>query len=94
MRNHADIIAKIIDIEEQLKELRLTLVEQEDERIAERLATDLEVGDFARILNPSFGQESIGRVVKVNRNTGFVTLSGKRFGLRIIRKKNNLQKID
>ena len=80
-------------IEKRIRELRLELEERETE---ERLALEevsLEVGHLVKVHNANFGQETYGRVVKANHNTEYYTIEGRRFGLRIVRKRNNLEKI-
>ena len=91
MRTDTELIDRLLEIEQELRELRLSIIEREDGRLANHLATEIRVGDIVRILNPNFGQESVARVTKVNPDSGYYTLKGKRFGLTIIRKRKNLR---
>ena len=93
MLTEVDLIERLTELERELRELRLSITECEDRRLANQVAQELQVGDLVRILNPTFG-ETVGRVVKVNRDTEYYTLRGRRFGLRIIRKRKNLQLLE
>ena len=93
MRNDDEILQQIDQIREQLDELRLALVER-NRQSQPRQEESLRVGDWVKINNPGFGQESSGKVYKINPTTNFVTVTGKRFGLKIVRKKTNLTKLE
>ena len=96
MRNRDEILRQIDQIREQLDELRLALVEEEQETqpAGVREEESLRVGDWVRINNPNFGQESTGKVHKINPKTNFITIIGKRFGRKILRKEKNLTRLE
>ena len=64
-----EIIEQIENLEEQLRVLRLSL-----ENAEEDTNRPFEIGDQVEILNPKRGQESRGKIVKINSVTGRVTI--------------------
>ena len=97
-KGRKDDIERIEEIEDLLKALKLSVLEQRvgteqtsgEER---RPSHGLAVGDEVVVLNPRPGQERDGRITKVNNETGFVTIVGLNFGDRISRKHTNVRKI-
>jgi len=92
-----EVVEKIEAVELLLRDLRLELEETQDWRRTQDLQREereIQVGDFVRIKNPGPFQEKEGQVVKVNHETGFVSVLGKKKKRRISRKKKNLEKID
>ena len=59
----------------------------------QREEREIQVGDKVRIKNPGPFQEKEGRVVRVNQETGFVLVQGRRRKKTTTRKKKNLEKI-
>ena len=97
MKTDKEIIEEIERIEEQLKALRISIAEKGEARNLEAKAKPdptFKIGDRVQVKNPNFGQESVGKVVKTNPKSGFVTIAGKRFGRRIRRLEKNLKKLD
>ena len=92
-----EIVEKIETIELLLRDLRLELEENQDWRRTQGLQREkreIQVGDLVRIKNPGPFQEKEGKVAKVNNETGFVSVIGKKKKKRISRKKKNLEKIN
>ena len=92
-----EVVEKIEAVELLLRDLRLELEETQDWRRAQdpkRGERGIQVGDLVRIKNPGPFQEKEGQVVKVNHESGFVSVLGKNKKRRITRKKKNLEKID
>ena len=94
MKNKSAAIQKIKELEEELRNLRLSLEQEEDfEEVADE---GLQVGDNVRILNPNRAkfQEAFGTIIKLNRETDRVTVEGKRTKRKITRASKNVVKVD
>ena len=86
-------IAREIElVEERLRELRLALVNN----VEPSQHQELGVGDQVRVLNPNraLGQDPVAWVVKVNDESGFITVRGSIRGRKYRRKRKNLEKIE
>src|SRR5210317_60449 len=91
-----EVIVKIETIELLLRDLRLELEETQDWRRTQELRRaerEIQVCDKVRIRNPGLLQDKEGEVLKVNHETGFVSVLGKKKRRTISRKKKNLEKI-
>ena len=55
---------------------------------------ELQVGDKAKILNPNFGQESVGTVTRIGHGTDRITIEGRLFKRKIVRARKNLVRIN
>ena len=68
MTKNSDLLRKISEIEQAVKELRLEIERQEQETPRAQIPIDREprVGDIVRILNPKKGQENTGTICKYN----------------------------
>ena len=64
------VIKKIEELEKQLADLKIELT-QDKAKKSDRLT----VGDEVNVLNPGRGQESHGKISKVNYKTGRATVS-------------------
>ena len=80
---------KIEDIEQQLSELKLSLLEETERGPSSR--REIVIGDRVIIKNPKAGQEKKGVVTKINEETGFVTVQTQTQFIRRLRK--NLRKL-
>lgn len=88
-------LLKIIeDIEKKLLKLKLEIELRKIEKNDNGEQGTIKVDDRVRILNPSKGQETEGTVDKVNEETGYVTILGRKLKKKIVRKKKNVQKIE
>jgi len=65
-----EVLKKIEELEKQLASLKLELTQSEPKK-SDRLI----VGEKVNILNPGRGQESHGKISKVNYKTGRATVS-------------------
>lgn len=65
-----EVLKKIEELEKQLASLKLELTQPEPKK-SDRLI----VGEKVNILNPGRGQESHGKISKVNYKTGRATVS-------------------
>ena len=86
-------IAREIEIvEERLRELRLALVRNAEPTPSQEFV----IGDQVRVLNPNraLGQDPVAWVVKINDESGFITVQGSRRGRKYRRKRKNLEKIE
>ena len=90
-----DIISELESIELKISELRLALTEQELDKakVKKEKKEELSIGDNVEVLNPNVGQEKFGKVIKINPETGWVTIKGRVLGLKIRRTKKYVKKI-
>ena len=65
LTNNEQLIKTIVDLETQLRELKLELQNNEENNYS----NPIEVGEEVIILNPRKGQEKSGVVVKLHRRT-------------------------
>ena len=90
MRNRAEILETIKELEKQLNELKLELTTESTSE-----TSPIEVGDRVVILNPRPGQGSKGVVSKIHWKSGRVTVEAKgTAGLKqkIVRALHNIRK--
>jgi hypothetical protein len=84
-----DIQARINKIEQELKELKLDLSRKNREaKTRTEEAGVLEIGRSVRILNPRKGQKTQGTIVRIGKETGFVTIETKKG--KVARHKSNI----
>ena len=86
------LIERIEELQDSLRELKLK-IESATATENARANEEIVIGDWVKVLNPNITQESEGKVVKVNSDTGYLTIEGKRLKRRIVRKKKNVKKI-
>ena len=70
LTNNEQLIKTIVDLETQLRELKLELQNNEEDNYS----NPIEVGEEVIILNPRKGQENSGVVVKLHRRTKRATI--------------------
>ena len=70
LTNNEQLIKTIVELEIQLRELRLELQNNEEDNYT----NPIEVGEEVIILNPRKGQENSGVVVKLHRRTKRATI--------------------
>ena len=70
LTNNEQLIKTIVDLETQLRELKLELQNNEENNYS----NPIEVGEEVIILNPRKGQENSGVVVKLHRRTKRATI--------------------
>ena len=70
LTNNEQLIKTIVDLETQLRELKLELQNNEEGNYS----NPIEVGEEVIILNPRKGQENSGVVVKLHRRTKRATI--------------------
>ena len=70
LTNNEQLIKTIVDLERQLKDLKLELQNEERNRDSD----PIEVGEEVVILNPRKGQENTGIVTKLHRRTKRATI--------------------
>ena len=70
LTNNEQLIKTIVDLETQLRELKLELQNNEEDNYS----NPIEVGEEVIILNPRKGQENLGVVVKLHRRTKRATI--------------------
>ena len=70
LTNNEQLIKTIVDLETQLRELKLELQNNEEDNYP----NPIEVGEEVIILNPRKGQENSGVVVKLHRRTKRATI--------------------
>ena len=70
LTNNEQLIKTIVDLETQLRELKLELQNNEEDNYY----NPIEVGEEVIILNPRKGQENSGVVVKLHRRTKRATI--------------------
>lgn len=96
-RSREQIITKIENIEQQLRDLRLELTEQNNNEPAPSPQDiELKIGDQVIINNPRPGQPGEGKVSKIHQRTGRITVTavnGRGRELKIVRVKKNLTKL-
>ena len=75
MRNE-EIVRKIKDLEEQLRQLRIELENEDTPRRKDKKKSKepLKIGEEVHILNPKKGQGNKGIITKVNTLTGYGTV--------------------
>ena len=93
-QNRNSIIKQIEEIEGQLRNLRLELTEGESGRTAPQAKKRrLRIGDNVTIRNPKEGQPNEGKVIKINKGTGRVTVLAKSTSgqdIKIVRIRRNI----
>ena len=70
LTNNEQLIKTIVDLETQLRELKLELQNNEEDNYS----NPIEVGEEVIILNPRKGQENSGVVVKLHRRMKRATI--------------------
>ncbi len=65
-----NVLKKIEELEKQLADLKIELTQDKAKK-----SDRLKVGDEVNVLNPGRGQESHGKISKVNYKTGRATVS-------------------
>ena len=70
LMNNEQLIKTIVDLETQLRELKLELQNNEEDNYS----NPIEIGEEVIILNPRKGQENSGVVVKLHRRTKRATI--------------------
>ena len=70
LTNNEQLIKTIVDLETQLRELKLELQNNEEDNYS----NPIEIGEEVIILNPRKGQENSGVVVKLHRRTKRATI--------------------
>ena len=70
LTNNEQLIKTIVDLEQQLRELKLELQHNEEDNYS----NPIEVGEEVIILNPRKGQEKSGVVGKLHRKTKRATI--------------------
>ena len=70
LTNNEQLIKTIVELEIQLRELKLELQNNEEDNYS----NPIEVGEEVIILNPRKGQENSGVVVKLHRRTKRATI--------------------
>ena len=70
LTNNEQLIKTIVDLEIQLRELKLELQNNEEDNYS----NPIEIGEEVIILNPRKGQENSGVVVKLHRRTKRATI--------------------
>ena len=71
MPKNQDLIKRIEDIEQQLRELKLELSTEEPKK---KVSKRFEVGEEVRILNPNKGQGTKGQIIRINFATRRATV--------------------
>ena len=82
---------KIEEIEQQLSELKLSLLEEDKQERTPSSRREIVIGDKVIIKNAKPGQEKRGVVTKINQESGFVTVQTETQFIRRLRK--NLRKL-
>ena len=95
-KNREQIIRQIENIEQQLRTLRLELVEQDNnEPGPSQQGSEIRLGDIVVIKNPRPGQPNEGKVSKINQGTGRITVTAttaRGRETKIVRLRKNLSK--
>mmetsp|Transcript_14386 Transcript_14386/g.27031 ORF Transcript_14386/g.27031 Transcript_14386/m.27031 type:complete len:93 (+) Transcript_14386:192-470(+) len=81
-----ELLSKIEKIEKELQKLKLEL--QEEKPRAEEPRKPKK-GDLVKILNPKAGQDKIGRIIRIGKETGFVTINTKKG--KVVRSERNIR---
>jgi transcription elongation GreA/GreB family factor len=83
-----DIQARITKIEQELRELKLDLSRRDEEKDRTENTGNLEIGSRVRILNPKKGQKTQGTIVRIGKETGYITIETKKG--KVVRHKSNV----
>jgi len=99
MRNtieNALLIKELEELESRVRDLRLRVEEGQGARTQSptRGGHRVQVGDKVRILNPRPFQDKEGEVLKVNEETDYVSILGRKKKRTITRKRKNVLKIE
>lgn len=88
-----DIIGTIERIQRDLEKLKIAI--ETKSKVKKERTREIKVGDLVSITNNlRSGQEREGEVTKYNKETGFITIRGRKRGNLTVRKISNVRKID